>query len=328
MGVPGPAQGPARRRRPRLGARVPRPNLAVRLAGRRPRRVRRGRAGDATPGPRPHPGASGGAPAQARLGRTARRRVRRTAPAARARPGRRAPEVAEHLERAVGVDPRRLRRPRRRRGAAQRLRLPAHPRAPDPAAPASADARRARGRRGVAPARSFPRLRQAPGRGARQAMAAPPARGAPSAREALLPSAAQLGCQDLRRRGPALCGGRRPATGRPGLPGPGSCAAPPGGDVEWRESSGGDPAHPATGDARLVRGRARPRCRTVRVPQDQRVAGRHSLVPPAPPRRGRGGGAAGPAAGHVALRDRPAPARASGRPAAGGGADPADGRGV
>ena len=42
--------------------------------------------------------------------------------------------AADHAERPGRAHPRRLRRPRGRRGAARGLRVPAHPRAPDPAA--------------------------------------------------------------------------------------------------------------------------------------------------------------------------------------------------
>ena len=49
VGVPGPAQGPAGRRRPRAGARVRRLRQPVRVERGRPPHLRRGRAGDAPP---------------------------------------------------------------------------------------------------------------------------------------------------------------------------------------------------------------------------------------------------------------------------------------
>ena len=117
-------------------------------------------------------------------------------------------------ERAGRADPRRVRRPRGRRGAARGLRLPAHARAPDPAAPAAAYPRRARRRGVAAPARPQHGLPQGPGRRPRQGLAAPPARGAPAAREALLPAAAGGGRADPRRRGAAVARGGR-ASGWP-----------------------------------------------------------------------------------------------------------------
>ena len=115
---------------------------------------------------------------------------------------------ADDAERAGRADRGRVRRPRGRRGAARGLRVPAHPRAPDPAAPAAPHPRRARRRGVAAPARPQHGLPQGPGRDPRQDLAAPPARGAPAAREALLPAAADRGRADPRRRGAALA--RRP----------------------------------------------------------------------------------------------------------------------
>ena len=92
LGVPGAAQGPPGRRRPRRSASeyvdagradgLAAPPSATGFVERR--------AGDAPPGGRAHPGPRGRAAAQARLGRAARRRVRRPAAPARARPRRRA----------------------------------------------------------------------------------------------------------------------------------------------------------------------------------------------------------------------------------------------
>ena len=66
--------------------------------------------------------------------------------------------------RAGRPDPRRVRRPRGRRGAARGLRVPAHARAPDPAAPAAPHPRGARGRAVPAPARPQHGLPQGAGR--------------------------------------------------------------------------------------------------------------------------------------------------------------------
>ena len=86
----------------------------------------------------------------------------------------------------------RLRRPRGRRGAARGLRVPAHPRAPDPAASSCA-----------APTSCPTTRRRCAGSAARMGylkdpvaaldkrVAAPPPRGAPAAREAVLPAAAR-----------------------------------------------------------------------------------------------------------------------------------------
>ena len=67
-------------------------------------------------------------------------------------------------------------------------------------------------------------------------------------------------------------------------------------------------------DARLVRRLARPGRRPVRVPPAQRVARLDPVVPLHPPRRGTRGRAAGPRAGHLAVRDHAHRARAAGRP--------------
>ena len=158
-------------------------------------------------------------------------------------------------------------------------------------------------------------------------MAAPPPRGAPAAREALLPAAAHRGRQALRRRGPAHARGRDRAAGRARLRRPRCRAAPPRGADLRGHPDLQHPAPAAAGDARVVRRRARPRRRAVRVPPDQRVARPDAVVPQDPARRGPGRRAAGPAAGHLALRHRPAGARAGGRADARGGPQPARGGG-
>ncbi len=137
------------------------------------------------------PGPGGRATAQAGAGRPARRRVRRPAAAARARPGRRADPGARHAQRAGRADRGRLRRARGRGGPARRLLVPAPARAPHPAAPAATYPCRSRGRGRAAPARPLDGVHPRPGRGAGQGLAAPPARGSPAAREALLPTAAR-----------------------------------------------------------------------------------------------------------------------------------------
>ena len=186
------------------------------------------------------------APAQARLGWAARRGVRRTAAADGARPHRRGGPHAGHAQCAGPAHRGGLRRTRRRAVAARRLRVPAHAGAPDPALPAPAYPRDARGGGGAAPAGSLARLPQGPGARARQAVALPPARGAAAAREALLPPAALRGGQG-RRRGPAQPRGRQGAAGRPRLPRPQRRPAPPRGADRRCHPHGADPAHPAAG---------------------------------------------------------------------------------
>ena len=153
-----------------------------------------------------------------------------------------------------------LRRPRGRRGAARGVRVPAHPRAPDPALPAAAHPRRPRGRAVAAPARPQPRLHQGPGRDPRQDLAAPPARGPPAAREALLPAAALRGRAAPRHRGPAVAGGGGGAAGRARLRRPGCCAAPPRGAD--RRASPGPPTSSARCCRRCSSGSPRRRTRT------------------------------------------------------------------
>ena len=139
LGVPGAAEGSARRRRPRArrGATSTRCRPLVWQAAerdglRRPT-CRRCAAGSRTT----CPPAERRPPAQARPRRAARRRVRRAAAAAGARPRRRLAARGDHARRAGRAAPRRLRRPRGRSEPRRRLPVPAHARAPHPAVPAA-----------------------------------------------------------------------------------------------------------------------------------------------------------------------------------------------
>ena len=137
LGVPGAAQGPPGRRRPRrsAGEFVELVEPMVWQAAERDGFVER-RAGDAAPGRRAHPGPRGRAAAQARLRRAARRRVRRPAAAAGARPRRRARSATPTtLQRAGRASPRAgTSAARTARRCTTAYAVPAHPRAPDPAA--------------------------------------------------------------------------------------------------------------------------------------------------------------------------------------------------
>ncbi len=99
LGVPGPAQGPPRRRRHRGGPGVLRRRAADGLAGLHPRELRRRRPGDAAPRRAAHPAGRGRAPAQAGPRGPARRRVLGAAAPARARAGRRDAADREHARR-------------------------------------------------------------------------------------------------------------------------------------------------------------------------------------------------------------------------------------
>ncbi len=87
---------------------------------------------------------------------------------------------------------------------------------------------------------------------------------------------------------------------------PRGAPAPPRGAHRRDQPSGSHPAPAPAGHARLVRRRGRPGCGAARVPQDQRGARLHPLVPPAAPGRGIGGGAAGSHPGPQPVRRRPA----------------------
>ena len=139
------------------------------------------------------PGRRGGPAAQARAGRPARRRVQRPAAPARARAGRPVTAVRDH---AGGVC---RRSPRAATSAAttrltldEAYRLPARPRAPDPALPPAPHAPHARpasptcaGSAGPSGCGTPPRRPWSPSRG----VAVP--RGPPHPRAALLPAAAR-----------------------------------------------------------------------------------------------------------------------------------------
>ena len=215
---------------------------------------------------------------------------------------------------------RRLRRPRGRRGAARRLRVPAHPRAPDPAATGcaaptwyprtSASLRRLGRSMGYTkdPVATLDKTGSTTGarcagctRSCSTGRCSPPWPGCPAPRPGSRPEAAgqrlaALGFADpdaaLRHLEALTAGVTRTA------------------NIQ---------RHAAAGDARLVRRGARPGRRAVRLPPDQRVARPDAVVPQDPARRGRGRPAAGHAARHLPLRHRPARERAAGRADAGGG---------
>ena len=170
---------------------------------------------------------------------------------------------------------RRLRRARGRRGAARGLRVPAHARAPDPAAPAAAHPRRARRRGVAAPARPV-------------AWASSRTRSASSTRRwqhhrrevrrlheklfyrPLLAAVARIPGDEARLSPEAA----ERAARRARLRRPAGRAAPPRGADRRGLADRADPAHAAAGDARVVRRRARPGRRAVRLPPDQRGARR------------------------------------------------------
>ena len=102
-------------------------------------------------------------------------------------------------------------------------------------------------------------------------------------------------------------GGPR-APRRPGLPGPGRRAEPHRGAHLRGEPAGGDPAHAAAGDARMVRRRAGPGCRPARLPAGQRGPRWDALVPAAAARRVGLRRADGPGAGQQPVRLRAAAA--------------------
>ena len=137
----------------------------------------------------------------------------------------------------------------------------------------------------------------------------------------LLEAVARVPAEGLRLTPEAA---RQPA-GDPRLRRPGRRAAAPPGAHRRGDPHGGDPAHPAAGAAAGVRRRARAGPRAAQLPAGLRQARQHALVPAAAARRGPGGPPAGPGAGPVPVRGRPAGPRAGGAAAAGRGrrADPA-----
>ena len=132
------------------------------------------------------------------------------------------------------------------------------------------------------PAPARPRARAplaTPAKAVVAAVAAAGPRGPPHPRAALLPAAAGRRRPAQHRRGPAGARGRPGAAGRARLPRPGRRDAPPRGADRRGEPARRDPAHPAAGDARLVRRRGRPRRRAARLPQGERGARLDPLVP-------------------------------------------------
>ena len=138
-------------------------------------------------------------------------------------------------------------------------------------------------------------------------------RGPPHPRAPLLPAAAGGGRQAQHLRGPAGARGRTGAPRRPRLPRPRRGDAPPRGAHGRGEPTRRHPAHPAAGDARVVRRRGRPRRRAARLPQGERGARLDPLVPAAAARRGVRRRAAGPHPGPQPVRRRPARGRAGSR---------------
>ena len=166
LGVPGAAQGAAGRRRPRARAGVRRHRLADGVDG-------RGAGGRSSRTPRRCGAASidqippREADRQLKLGSGGLRDVEFAVQLLQLVHGRADEQIRppDDPQRAGRADPRRVRRPRGRRGAARGVLLPAHARAPDPALPAAAHPRRALRRGVAAPARPEHGARQGPGRG-------------------------------------------------------------------------------------------------------------------------------------------------------------------
>ena len=282
LGVPGPAQGPPGRGRPGARRGVRGGRRAPGVAGRRARQFRPRRAEDAPPGRRHHPRGRGGARAEARPRRAAGRRIRRTAAAVGARPqsdtSLRSGSTLEALEAlAAGgyvgradaaqldeayrflramehrIQLYRLRRTHlvpedeadlRRLGRSLGLRT-------DPVA----ELNRAWSRHASVVRRLHEKLFYRP----------------------LLDAVAQLAPGETR-----LVHGRGPRTpGRPRLRRPRRGPAPPGGPRLRGDPQGRDPAHAASGAARLVRGLRRPGRGPARLPQGVRRARQDPLVPAA-----------------------------------------------
>ncbi len=278
--------------------------------------LRRPRPGDASAGRGQRAASRRRPPAQARPRRAARRRVLGAAAAAGPRAQRRAAaqpdDAARRWRRSPPAGTSAARTPPT---LAVAYTLPADARAPHPAAPAPPQPRRSRGRGRPASDRPVDGHAQRPGGRADEPVAAPPQRGAPPAREAVLPPAAGRGGPARRRRRPAYPGRGGAAAAGPRLHRPRRGAAQPGGAHLRRQPPRRDPAHPAAGDARLVRRVAGPGRWPARLPSRQRRAGLDAVVPaPAPGRVGRRR-ADGARARLQPVRRRPAAARA------GGGAD-------
>ena len=309
LGVPGAAQGPPGRRRPRAGPGVRRDGRpdgvdAPPSARGSSTTSRRCGAGSSTTSPPRRPsGSSSSAPGGLRDVEFAVQLLQLVH--GRADESIRAPD---HAERAGRADPRRLRRPRGRRAAARRLRLPAHPRAPHAAAPAAAHPRGARGRprRAAPPGPQHGLPRRTPWRELDQDLAAPPARGAPAAPEALLPPAARPRSPSSpaseARLSPEAARDRLAALG---YADPRAALRHLEALTSGRDPHGGHPAHAAAGAAGVVRRRAptpTPGCSASAGSARRWAQTPWYLTHPA--RRGPGRRAAGAAAGHLALRHR------------------------
>ena len=250
------------------------------------------------------------------LGRAARRRVRRPAAPARARPRRRAGPGADHAERAGRADPGGY--VGREDGEALHEayaflrtlehRIQLHQLRRTHVVPEDEDC--------AAPARPVAGLHQGPGRGASTRPGS-----TTGARCAGCTRSSSTGrCSPRSRRSPGSEARLSPEAAEQrlaalGFARPEGRAAPPRGAHHRRV-----PRPPQIQRTLLpVHARAGSPTRPTRTPACSGSAGsasrsgRHAVVPHHAARRGPGGRAAGPAAGHLPLRHRPAGARAAGR---------------
>ena len=308
LGVPGPAEGQARRRRRPARREVHGRADADGVDGMRARGLRPRRAGDAPAGDRERARRRARPRTQARHRRAAGRRIRRSAAATRARPQRSVVACDLHRRRAGRTFCGRLHRPRRRRQHDGVLRIPAAARAPPATAAAQADphAARPRRRRGAALARArraCPARRSARrARGAARGTQTPECAGVAAAREALLSAAARIGRRVAGTGAGHVGRGRRTPARGARLPIPAQRADSPCGPDQSerapRSRAGGTAAHAAG----LAVGHPRSRRRPAGVPQAVRGDGRAALVPRDAARRERGGQAADARAGHLGVR--------------------------
>ena len=278
LGVPGPAQGPAARRRPRPRRPLRRGGRPHGVDQRQPRQLRRIGAAHAGTGDQEHPRRRGRRAAQARPGRPPGHRIHRAAAPARARPGRPRRSAVRHAAGPGGAGRRRV----RRAGGGGRVR-PGLPHAAADGTPAAA------GEAPAHPPRAARRGEPAhPGQGHRagdeRRAADRPLGGDQAARPwparaALLPPVARRGGgvagggagPDQRAgRGAAL---RDRFPGREGGPRPHRRAHRRG------VAPGGDPAAPAPGHAELVLGGGGPGLRPAGLPPAERQPGVDLLVP-------------------------------------------------
>ena len=271
---------------------------------RRARRLRRGRAGDAPPGARAHPGAArpSGSSSSAPAGCATSSSPSSCSRWCTAAPTRRsAPPTT--LSALAALTERRVRRPRGRRGAARRLRVPAHPRAPDPALPAAPHPRRARGRgrRCAGSAASLGYTKEPVATLDKRVAATTAARSAGCTRSSSTGrcSPRWRGCPATRRGSAAEAADA--AAGGARLRGPEAALRHLEALTAGVTRTAQHPAHAAAGDARVVRRRARPGRRPVRLPPDLSEAlGRTPWYLATAARRGRGRPAAGAGARHHA----------------------------